>query len=118
LDDALNWVPARITGILLVPATAIRFLSLKRARDAAAILLRDGSQHPSPNSGKAEAAVAGALGVQLGGTNFYDGTPVVRPTIGTAQHPLTPSRIREIVALMWLTSLLAVGVLCGVTWNH
>ena len=50
-------------------------------------LLRDGRKHASPNAGLTEAAMAGALGVQLGGVNYYDGQPLEKPTIG---EPLVP----------------------------
>ncbi|MDD5475262.1 MAG: adenosylcobinamide-phosphate synthase CbiB, partial [Syntrophales bacterium] len=68
MDDIANFIPSRLTA-LLVPVGAA-FLGLK-PMDALRVLVRDRRKHPSPNSGHAEAAVAGALGVQLGGLNYY-----------------------------------------------
>jgi adenosylcobinamide-phosphate synthase len=72
--------------------------------DALRILARDGRKHASPNSGLAEAAMAGALGVQLGGVNYYDGEPMEKPTIGDALVPLSPRHIPLANALMFLTT--------------
>lgn len=60
--------------------------------------------------------MAGALRVQLGGVNVYDGTAEVRPSIGTADQPLTRDRIAESVAVMWITSVLAAGLAWGAVW--
>lgn len=64
LDDAMNWVPARVTGALV---------ALFGGHGAWRVLLQDGGNHPSPNAGRCEAAFAGALGVRLGGANAYGG---------------------------------------------
>jgi adenosylcobinamide-phosphate synthase len=64
-------------------------------------MVRDGRNHASPNSGIPEAAAAGALGVQLGGTNRYFGKPVVKPTIGDALKPLSAEAYRGAVRLMY-----------------
>ena len=74
------------------------------------ILARDGRKHASPNSGLAEAAMAGALGVQLGGVNYYDGESVERPTIGNALVPLSPRHIPQANALMFLSTGLSLAV--------
>lgn len=70
LDDVTNFIPARVTALLFVAAAWTLHLDW---RDAWRILRRDGAKHKSPNAGRPEAAIAGALGVRLGGTNFYDG---------------------------------------------
>jgi adenosylcobinamide-phosphate synthase len=79
LDDALNWLPARITGLLFILAAG---LTGERMAKAWRILRRDGGKHASPNSGRPEAAMAGALGVELGGLNWYAGEPCERPKLG------------------------------------
>ncbi|MDX6242283.1 MAG: adenosylcobinamide-phosphate synthase [Frankiales bacterium] len=79
LDDAANWVPARLTGWLAV-ALAPAVGGSRTA--AAAVLRRDGAAHPSPNSGRCEAAFAGALAVTLGGRNHYAGRVEDRPLLG------------------------------------
>ena len=77
-------------------------------------MLRDGGQHPSPKSGRPEAAMAGALGVQLGGINRYDGLPIDRPSLGDPDRPLTKAHIGRALTLMLWTSLL--GVLLSMGW--
>ena len=84
-DDLVNWLPARLSGALMVMASPFAGLNIKGAWR---IMLRDGRNHSSPNSGIPEAAAAGALGVQLGGANRYFGTMVEKPTIGDPLKPL------------------------------
>ncbi|HSL05118.1 MAG TPA: adenosylcobinamide-phosphate synthase CbiB [Nitrospiraceae bacterium] len=114
LDDAVNFIPARITALLLVLSAGIVSRSWPATRQAWRILLRDGSHHPSPNSGRPEAAMAGALGIQLGGINRYDGLPIERPCLGDPNQPLTRAHIGRALTLMLWTSL--TGVLLGVGW--
>lgn len=97
-DDLANWLPARLTGLLLVMAAPAAGLSM---RGAWRIMRRDGRNHSSPNSGIPEAAVAGALGVQLGGTNWYFGRPVAKPTIGEPVNPLDRRAWQGAVRLMY-----------------
>lgn len=114
LDDVANFLPARITALLLVLSAGIVSRSWPVMQRAWRILLRDGGHHPSPNSGRPEAAMAGALGVQLGGTNRYDGLPVERPCLGDPDQPLTKAHIGRALTLMLWASLL--GVLGGLGW--
>ena len=76
------------------------------------MLLRDGGQHPSPNSGRPEAALAGALGVQLGGVNRYDGLSLERPCLGDPVQALTQAHIGRALTLMLWISLL--GMVLGI----
>ena len=76
LDDILNYLPARMSGWCLVISAFFVRLNWK---SAAKIYLRDHNKHSSPNAAHSEAAVAGALGVQLGGPSFYFGQLVVKP---------------------------------------
>ncbi len=110
LDDLANWIPARVTACLVLAAVGLRFRSVARMRYAWTVFRRDAGEHPSPNSGQAEAAMAGGLQIQLGGVNSYDGTPMPRPLLGVADQSLISSRIREAVSIMWLTSLLGTGL--------
>ena len=109
IDDLANYIPARLTAPMLCLAA---MLLGQRPIQAARIVLRDRRKHRSPNSGLAEAAVAGALGVQLGGLNYYDGQPLDRPTIGDPLVPLASRHIPLANALMWTASglLLALGL--------
>ena len=97
-DDLVNWLPARLTGLLMVLAAPLIGLS---AGGAWRIMRRDGGNHSSPNSGVPEAAAAGALGVRLGGTNVYFGQPVAKPTIGEPLRPLSLEAYRGVVRLMY-----------------
>ncbi len=108
-DDLANWLPARLTGVLMVVAAPFAALS---ACGGWRIMLRDGRNHASPNSGIPEAAAAGALGVRIGGTNVYFGQPVAKPTIGDPEKPLDGSAWRGAVRLMYgAEGLLLAGFL-------
>lgn len=90
LDDLANLIPARITAILLTLAS----MSLgKPWKNAFRMLIRDGKKHPSPNAGYPEAAMSGALGVQLSGPSLYDGEIHLKPFIG---EPLESPQLRHI----------------------
>lgn len=99
-DDLANYIPARLTGFLMVLAAPLCKLS---ASSAWQILSRDCRSHASPNSGYPEAAAAGALGVQLGGANRYFGKVVEKPTIGEPTVPLSPAAYRGAVKLMYVS---------------
>ena len=75
---------------------------------------RDGRKHPSPNSGLTEAAVAGALGVQLGGVNSYFGVASERPRMGDPLQPLARKHILQTNRLMLLTSALALAIFAAI----
>lgn len=105
-DDLANWLPARITGLLMVLEAPLAGFSMTRAWW---IMVRDGRNHASPNSGIPEAAAAGALGVQLGGTSSYFGKPVVKPTIGDPLRPLSRDAYRGVVRLMYGAEVLLVA---------
>lgn len=81
MDDFFNYIPARISGLMIVLSSAI-LLGFLSAKNSLKTMLRDGRKHPSPNSGVPEAAIAGALGVKLGGPNYYGGVLVEKPYIG------------------------------------
>ncbi|WHH60592.1 CobD/CbiB family cobalamin biosynthesis protein [Petroclostridium sp. X23] len=107
LDDAANYIPARITGFIIPPASAILGLE---AVHSCHVMWRDRRNHKSPNCAYPEAAVAGALGVQLGGTNTYFGTQVYKPTIGDDNRPLKPEDILYTIRIAYMTSFLSLIV--------
>ncbi|MDJ0763428.1 MAG: adenosylcobinamide-phosphate synthase CbiB [Myxococcota bacterium] len=110
LDDAANFIPARITGAFMVLAASLLGMGTRRSLRT---FLRDRKRHPSPNSGHPEAAMAGALGVRLGGTNIYFGQAHNRPSIGETHDLLRPDHILWANRLMWATLILTAT--CGLS---
>jgi adenosylcobinamide-phosphate synthase len=109
-DDVFNYVPARITGLLIIAAA---FLLRLDAVGAAKSIWHDASKHPSPNSGISEAGVAGALGIQLGGLNYYGGIPSQRATMGISRYELKAEHIRQTSAMVYLVTLLFSLIVTG-----
>ncbi len=110
LDDVLNWIPARITGILICAAA---FLCRLDAGGAWRMLWRDHANHPSPNSAWSEAATAGALRIRLGGGAFYGGRWVEKKSLGDAKRIPEPDDIAKACGLMWVTYGLVLLVFGG-----
>ncbi len=133
LDDVANYIPARITGVLICSASGI----LRKLKPAATfvqslfashsefrtqnselygpwrIMLRDGRNHPSPNSGYPEAAMAGALGVRLGGPSTYGGVLSVKPYIGEEGELPDKKSIEKSIRLMYCATSSAVAAACA-----
>lgn len=107
LDDAFNFVPARVSGALMCAGAKLTGFDAKRAW---ATFKRDRLNHTSPNSAHTEAACAGALGVQLGGGNVYFGEYVEKPTIGDATRAVEAADIVRANKLMYATAALGLGV--------
>ena len=110
LDDAANWLPARLSGLLLILAAPLCGLS---GKEAFRIWRRDRRNHASPNSAQTEAACAGALRVQLAGDAFYFGKPVHKPTLGDPLRPVEAEDIPRACRLMTTGSLLGLILLAG-----
>lgn len=106
LDDVVNYIPARLTALVLVAGA---LLTRQNGSLSWQILRRDRLQHASPNAGYPEAAMAGALGLQLGGENIYFGKVVAKPTIGDALCRPKVKHIKAAVRLMVTSSLLLMG---------
>ncbi|SEN18096.1 adenosylcobinamide-phosphate synthase CbiB [Halomonas caseinilytica] len=107
LDDAVNWLPARLTALAMW--LAARFIAESRTAGALAATCREAPRHPSPNAGWPEAMVAHLLGVRLGGLNHYDGHPSHRATLGQPREPLVVGHIERAIRYMhggWLGVLL------------
>lgn len=104
IDDLANYLPARITGFLIVASSTILGLDYKNAWR---ILLRDRRNAASPNAGWPEAALAGALSIQLGGPSLYFGQRVEKPYIGDFNHDLGPKDYRGAVKILYGVSALA-----------
>lgn len=110
LDDAANYVPSRVARCLFPAAAALRGFSAARCWR---IVWRDGHKSPSPNAGIPEAAMAGALGVQLGGTNYYDGVASERPRLGDATEPLEQRHIPAAIGIMYAVAVLTLAMGIG-----
>lgn len=122
LDDVLNWIPARLTAILLLLLERTRYQSKK---EACKLLFSHSKRHPSPNSGWGEAAFALLLGIQLGGENCYFGKVSIKPTIGipyvemnaehiNAAHRLMTRGTLYIIIFLWIGG---VAVEMASTWS-
>jgi len=110
LDDLVNFIPARIAGFLIA---VVSFVLGKNGNMAFRMMLRDGRKHSSPNSAISEAAMAGALGMRLGGPRLYKEKLTKYPFIGEEEKYPAPSLIQEALKISFFTSLLMVliGVL-------
>jgi adenosylcobinamide-phosphate synthase len=105
-DDGANWIPARATALFAAGAAQLLW---RRGAEAARAARRDARKHASPNAGFPEAAFAGALGVQLGGTNTYGGVPVESPRLGEPGAEPSASHIGASLSLLWAVSAAAAS---------
>ena len=110
IDDLANFLPARLSVVLI--GLASRLVRGCASRRALITGWREGKNHASPNAGYPEATFAGALGVQLGGPNFYHGILVEKPYIGQGMDSVTRDHIPRACRLMRLSSLLT----CLLAW--
>ena len=104
-DDVLNYIPARLTGLLFIGAA---WLLKFDHRHALAMMKRDASKHPSPNGGYAEATVAGALHIRLGGINSYFGKKSLRAYMGEAIELTAPKHIMECIRMMYTVTVMFI----------
>ena len=110
LDDAANYLPSRLAGLLWVAAAAFTH---NDAKGAWKIWRRDRRNHASPNSAQTESACAGALGVQLAGPAYYFGEYYAKPTIGDALRPIEPEDILRANQMMYVASSFALAWGCA-----
>ena len=110
LDDAANYIPSRLAGLLWVAAAA---LTGNSAAGAWKIWRRDRRRHASPNSAQTESACAGALGVQLAGPAYYFGQYYPKLTIGDALRPIKPEDILRANRMMYVASSFALAWGCA-----
>ncbi len=112
LDDAVNWIPARLAAVLL--ALAAGFVGGARPGRALATIWRDGGRHRSANAGRLEAAMAGALGLALAGPRRYpDGTVVDDPWLGDGSARAMPADLRRGLWLTAVAYLILVGLVAA-----
>ena len=113
MDDMANLIPARLTGLIIV---ATSFILRFNWRDSWRIMRRDGRNHSSPNSGISEAAVAGALDIQVGGENRYFGEITRKPTIGDKIKEIDKRDIKKAWVIMFTSSLLMAFACMIILW--
>jgi|SRR5579875_129621 adenosylcobinamide-phosphate synthase len=120
LDDLANLIPARLTATLIATGAV---LLTGRGLQSLRVLLSDARKHESPNAGYPEAAMAGALGVELGGQAYYGGEIEFRPRMGYPQMPLDLRALRTARSLMWaatgltLLALILIRALVDWVWD-
>ena len=107
LDDAANFLPARLAALLWIAAAGLGGFD---AKNAWRIWRRDRLRHASPNSAQTESACAGALGVQLAGPAYYFGEYYDKPTIGDGSRPAEPADILRANRMLYLAGFLALGL--------
>ncbi|MEZ3434933.1 MAG: adenosylcobinamide-phosphate synthase CbiB [Lachnospiraceae bacterium] len=105
LDDAANYIPARLTAWIMIGAS---FLAGMDWKNAVHIYLRDKRKHKSPNAAQTEAVMAGALGVELAGNAWYFGKLYEKPVIGDPLRQIEPEDIRRAHKLLYITAVLAM----------
>ena len=108
MDDVWNYIPSRISALLMIASAWIFRMDYKRAW---AVWKRDRRKHASPNSAQTEAVCAGALQVQLAGDAYYFGKLYEKPTIGDAIREIETEDIRYANRLMYATAILGV-IIC------
>jgi adenosylcobinamide-phosphate synthase len=106
LDDVANFIPARLTAASIVAAAKLQRSDAPRAFK---IWRRDGASHASPNAGQSEAAMAGALGVRLGGTSSYDGHPHHSPLLCAEGRRPSVRDAKAAMSIVAIVSGLAFG---------
>ncbi|MBI4778408.1 cobalamin biosynthesis protein CobD, partial [Candidatus Desantisbacteria bacterium] len=107
LDDMANFIPARICG-LLIPVSS--FLLGRGFSSSFRIMFRDHKNHASPNSGIPEAAMAGALGIRLGGDAWYGGILHKRPFMGEAKREIAAGMINSALVICIISSFLLMAI--------
>ncbi|NEJ89341.1 cobalamin biosynthesis protein [Rhizobium leguminosarum] len=113
LDDVANWPAARLS-ILLIAAGAWIRRGTSAGREAIRVAMRDGALHRSPNSGRPEAAMAGALNVQLAGPRIYGGVIVREPMINdTGRDVATSGDIEDGVSVFYASCMVLAGITFG-----
>ncbi len=116
VDDVANYLPARITGLIIAVAAFLNACMKDAAkgvaalRRALAIMVRDGRKHSSPNSGVPEASMAGAIGVTLGGPNYYNGLLSEKPVIGDSHREDYLPASDEAMALVKVSAVIAAAL--------
>jgi adenosylcobinamide-phosphate synthase len=113
IDDAANFIPARITGALLILASLLLKIKDTELKPlyAIKIMFRDGQRHTSPNAGIPESAIAGIFGIRLGGVSIYNGKVIDKPYIGDDINTIDDKMVLTAINLVKMTALLSVLIM-------
>ena len=114
LDDVFNYIPARLSGYFIVVVSFILGLDYKNSFK---IYKRDKNNHSSPNSAHPEAAVAGALNVQLGGPNYYFGKLVEKQTIGDDREKIDINKVNNTNNILYCRAVLGCIMALIINWS-
>ena len=114
LDDVFNYIPARLSGYFIVVVSFILVLDYKNSFK---IYKRDKNNHSSPNSAHPEAAVAGALNVQLGGPNYYFGKLVEKQTIGDDREKIDINKVNNTNNILYCSAVLGCIMALIINWS-
>ena len=112
-DDIMNYIPARISALLMIAASYVCGFD---GKNAAKIYKRDRYNHASPNSAQTEAVMAGALDIQLAGNAYYFGKLYEKPTIGDDIRSVESQDIKRANCLLYVSSAMAVALFAGIRW--
>jgi adenosylcobinamide-phosphate synthase len=110
MDDALNFIPSRLAALFLILAAKLKG---KNAKDAFLLWRKEGRLHTSPNSGQTEAAMAGALGVFLGGSSNYGGQSIEKPTLNAGGKEADREAVRDAESIVAMGTLLFLILAIG-----
>lgn len=102
VDDVFNYIPARLSGVLMSLGSIGKF----NVKNGLKIMLRDRKNHKSPNAPYPEGAVAGLLGIQLGGDNYYHGELVAKPKLGDYKRKIRKDDIKNTIEIMYRSEIL------------
>lgn len=106
VDDIFNYIPARLTGILMSLSSIGKF----NVKDGFRIMIRDRKNHKSPNAPYQEGTVAGLLGIQLGGDSYYHGELVKKPTLGDFKREISKRDIKSTIEIMYRSEILLLVI--------
>jgi len=113
LDDAVNFIPSRISALIMIAGSVFTGGDVK---EALRIYSRDRRNHKSPNAAQTESVCAGALGLRLGGDNYYHGILISKPAIGDDINAPKPEHIIAANRLMYATTVIAVVSLAAISF--
>lgn len=110
VDDLFNYVPARLTGLLMLVSSVGSTIGRFNVKNGFKIMVRDRKNHKSPNAIYPEAAVSGLLGIYLGGDNYYNGRLIEKPTIGDNLNAINKDHIKNTIEVMYRSEIFMMAI--------